>query len=382
MTVTVSGGDLQRLRRLNALAVVSALREAGPLPLTRLAERTELARATIKEVVRELIALGWVAEMDPSAGGKGRPARRYRFRAEAGRVLGIDIGAHKILAAVGDLDGRVLHVAREPTTPQQGRYERLAAVDRAVDACLAATGTTPREVWTATAGSTGYVDLDGNVIHSRAIHDWSGVALAAHLAERLPGVVLVDNDSRLAALAECRRGAARDVRNMIFLHMGRRAGAAIVLDGKPLRGSTGAAGEIGLHPLFQLSDSSDLLVVGGAGPAQFGSALVAFEAARRGDPAGVNAVLRYVKLVALATAAMTLTVDPDVIVLGGGFSRAADVLLPPLRAELETICLRTPELRASTLGDECVAIGAVCHAAEHLDRRLFNPDFGPVAPPV
>ncbi|MFI6540964.1 ROK family protein [Nonomuraea sp. NPDC050547] len=374
MTLAVSGGDLQRLRRLNALAVVSALRGAGPLPLTRLAEHTELARATIKEVVRDLISMGWVAEMDPSTGGgKGRPARRYRFRAENGRVLGLDIGAHKVLAAISDLDGEVRHVSREPITPGHTRRERLAAVDRAVDACLAATGTSPADVWITTAGSTGYVDNEGNVVISRAIHDWSGVPLADHLSGRLAGEVLVDNDSRLAALAECRRGSARDARNIVYLHIGRRAGAAIILDGVPLRGSTGAAGEIGLHPLFHLADSSDVLTAGNSGQA-------VFDAARRGEADALNAVLRYVKVLALATAAMALTVDPQVIVIGGGFSRSADVLMPPLRAELETMCLRTPELRASTLGDECVAIGAVCLGVEHLNQRFFNPEDGPVAP--
>lgn len=379
MTVVVSGGDLQRLRRLNALTVVAALRAAGPLPLTQLAERTELARATIKEVVRDLIELGWVAEMDPSAdGGKGRPARRYRFRAENGRVLGLDIGAHKVLAAIADLDGRVLHVAREPVTPQQTRQERLAAVDRAVAACLADAGTSPQDVWAAVAGSTGYVDLEGNVVLSLALQDWSGVPLSEHLGGLLPCTILVENDSRLAALAECRRGAAQDIRNMIFLHIGRRAGAAVVLDGLPLRGSAGAAGEIGLHPLFQLADSSERLV--SQAPGEAGSAV--FEAARRGEPQAVDAVMRYVKVLGLATAAMALTVDPEIVVLGGGFSRSADVLMDPLRAELDTICLRTPELRASTLGDECVAIGAVCYAVDHINGVLFNPETGPEPPPL
>ncbi|MFI6299372.1 ROK family protein [Nonomuraea sp. NPDC050790] len=374
MTRAVGGGDLQRLRRLNALAVVSALREAGPLPLTRLAERTELARATIKEVIRDLVAVGWVAESGPhTGGGKGRPARHYRFRAENGRVLGIDIGAHKVAVAVADLDGEVQHFHREPVTPEHTRRERLDAVDRAVDACLAATGTAPAEVWATTAGSTGYVDGEGNIVVSRAIRDWSGTPLADHLGRRLAGTVVVENDSRLAALAECRRGVARDVRDIVYLHIGRRAGAAVVLDGVPLRGSTGAAGEIGVHPLFHLADSTDLLVAGDSGRALF-------DAARRGDGQALNAVLRYVKVLAMATAAMTLTVDPEVIVLGGGFSRSADVLMPPLRAELEAMCLRTPELRASALGDECVALGAVCHAVEHLDQRFFNPETGPLAP--
>ncbi|MFI7465343.1 ROK family protein [Nonomuraea sp. NPDC049646] len=386
MTLSVTGGDLQRLRRFNALAALSALRAGGPATLTQLAERADLARATIKVVVKDLMELGWVVQMDPSGGEKGRPARRYRFHAEAGRVLGLDIGAHKVLVVVADLDGNVLHTTREPVTPEQPRAERLAAVDRAIDACLTGSGTAAPDVWLAVAGSTGYVDLQGRVVLSRAIQDWSDVPLADHLGDRLRCPVLVENDSRLAALAECRRGIARDARNLIFLHVGRRAGAAVVLDGVPLRGSGGAAGEIGVHPLFNLGHVGELLqavpsVEPGTPPEAVAGAV--FEAARQGDVEARRAVLRYVKVLALATTAMALTVDPDLVVLGGGFSRSADVLMEPLSVELETMCLRTPELRASVLGDECVAIGAVCHGVEHLTKVLFDPeiDLSAAAPP-
>ncbi|WP_049564481.1 ROK family transcriptional regulator [Nonomuraea sp. SBT364] len=381
MTLPVIGGDLQRLRRLNALAALSALRAGGPLTLTQLAERADLARATIKVVVKDLMELGWVTQLDPSGGEKGRPARRYRFRAEAGRVLGLDIGAHKVLAVVADLDGDVLHTTREQVTPGHSRAERLAAVDRVVDACLTGSNTPASDVWIAVAGSTGYVDLQGRVVLSRAIQDWAGVPLAGHLGARLRCAVLVENDSRLAALAECRRGVARDTRNLIFLHVGRRAGAAIVLDGVPLRGGGGAAAEIGAHPLFRFGHAGELLgsvpaVAPGTPPDAVAGAV--FEAARRRDPDALGAVLRYVKVLALATAAMALTVDPDLVVLGGGFSRSADVLMEPLRGELATMCLRTPELRASVLGDECVAVGAVCHGVEHLSELLFDPESGPL----
>ncbi|MFI6920142.1 ROK family protein [Nonomuraea spiralis] len=384
MTLSVTGGDLQRLRRLNALAALAALRAGGPATLTQLAERADLARATIKVVIQDLMELGWVVQMDPSGGEKGRPARRYRFRAEAGRVLGLDIGAHKVLAVVADLDGNVLHTTREPVTPEQPRAERLAAVDRAVDACLTGSGTSAPDIWIAVAGSTGYIDLHGHVVLSRAIQDWSGVPLADHLEQRLRCTVLVENDSRLAALAECRRGVARDTRNMIFLHVGRRAGAAVVLDGVPLRGGGGAAGEIGVHPLFNVGGLLQAVPSVEPGTPPDAVAGAVFEAVRRGDDEARRAVLRYVKVLALATTAMALTVDPDLVVLGGGFSRSADVLLEPLRGELETMCLRAPELRASVLGEECVAVGAVCHGVEHLSTMLFNSEVGPltaVAPP-
>ncbi|MFD0476121.1 ROK family protein [Nonomuraea thailandensis] len=96
-------------------------------------------------------------------------------------------------------------------------------------------------------------------------------------------------------------------------------------------------------------------------------------AARNGDPVALEAVGRYIDDLVVGTAAMVLLLDPEVVVLGGGFSRSADVLLGPLRERLERRCMRMPEVRASTLGDECVVTGAIDYAVDHLDDQLFTP---------
>ncbi|TDD18975.1 MarR family transcriptional regulator, partial [Kribbella turkmenica] len=62
------GGDLSRLRQLNALGVLRVLRDERPLTLTELARRTGLSRASTEDVARELLARGWVAEVAPEAG--------------------------------------------------------------------------------------------------------------------------------------------------------------------------------------------------------------------------------------------------------------------------------------------------------------------------
>ncbi|WP_242614339.1 helix-turn-helix domain-containing protein, partial [Actinomadura roseirufa] len=90
------GGDPSVLRRLNAAATLRALREDGESTLTGLARRVGLSRPTTEGVLGELAERGLVAEVAPRPGaGLGRPARRYRFRAEAGYALGIEIDAHR-----------------------------------------------------------------------------------------------------------------------------------------------------------------------------------------------------------------------------------------------------------------------------------------------
>ncbi|MBB2748329.1 UNVERIFIED_ORG: putative NBD/HSP70 family sugar kinase [Microbispora rosea subsp. rosea] len=361
-----SGGDLSRLRQLNSLAVIKALQGGTSLTLTEVAKHTGLSRASTEDVVRELLQKGWLTEAEPTAGGVGRPARRYRFRAEAGRVLGIDIGGHNVRAVVADLDGTVQNTARVPVTPEMGRAERLEAVDRAVTECLETVGLTGGDVWASGVGTTGLVDGVGRVVLSEALPEWTGVDLATHVRRLVPAPVLVENDSRLAALAECWRGVARYAKDMVFLLAGLRTGAGLVIDGKLHKGFANASGEIGALPVLGWIRAQEHL--SGAS----GEAGDVFAAARAGDRAAAAAVRRYVRDLALGTSALVLALDPQMVVVGGGFSRSADVLIDPLRRELDRWCIRTPEVRMSALGEEGVVLGAVRLALDDVEDRVLD----------
>ncbi|MBB5134463.1 putative NBD/HSP70 family sugar kinase [Thermocatellispora tengchongensis] len=370
MTAELTGGDLSRLRQLNALAVIRALREEEALTLTELARRTKLSRASAEDVVRELMELGWVAEAGATAGSVGRPARRYRFRAEAGRVLGVDIGGHKIRARVADLDGEVLHGAEVAVTPEMGRKERLAAVDEAVAEALRGAGVTPAEVWASGVATTGLVDGAGRVMLSEALPEWTGVDVAGHVGRLVNGPVRVENDAKVAALAECWRGVARYARNVVYLLAGLRTGAGLIIDGRLHRGFGNAAGEIGALPAAGWIRAQEHLKSWPAtGP---GAVEDIFLAARGGDRKAAGIVRRYVRDIALGASALVLTLDPELVVLGGGFSRSADLIAEPLRRELDRWCIRTPEVRVSAFGDEGVVLGAVRLALDHVEGVLHG----------
>ncbi|MFI7445312.1 ROK family transcriptional regulator [Nonomuraea indica] len=382
----VSGGDLQRLRQLNSLSSIRALRDArAPLTLTELSAQTGLSRASVGDVVTDLHQRGWIAEVEPAPGTMGRPAKRYRFRADAGHVLGIDIGVHKVLAVVTDLARRIVASGRVAVDRHTPRAERLEAVWRAVDAALVAAGLTAGDVWGVTAGSTGVVNREGLVTRVEDLPDWPGVDLAGHLGQRLPCPITIENDSKLAALAEQRLGVAEGVQDLVYLHVGRRPGAALILNGHLHHGFSGATGEVGLMEITGWRTMADLLkdspAAEGAPPEE--AARLVFGAARAGDREAMAAVDAYARQLALGTAAMVLTLDPELVILGGGFSRSADILLPALQRALEPHCLRVPSIRPSALGEECVALGGACLALDHVDEHFFSPEgtlAGPAAP--
>ncbi|WP_329000417.1 ROK family protein [Kribbella sp. NBC_00709] len=382
------GGDLSRLRQLNASAVLRELRGDQPLTLTELSKRTGLSRASTEDVARDLLGRGWLAEVAPALGSVGRPARRYRFNAGAGRLLGVDIGGHKALALVTDLDGEVLNQTRIAVDPEAGRRERLAVMDRCVTKALAGAGVEAGQIWSTGVATTGLVDGSGKVMLSDSLPEWTGVDLTAHVRRLVPGPVRVENDCKLAALAETWRGVARYAKDVVFLLAGLRTGAGLIIDGKLHRGFANWSGEIGALPAAGWLRAPEHLTTwldntarsaAGAGssspatapssPSSTGFERV-FLAARGGDPRAVEAVREYVSDLAVGASALVLTLDPQLVVIGGGFSRSADVMVEPLRRELDRWCLRTPEIRVSAFADEGVALGAVRLALDEVESTI------------
>jgi predicted NBD/HSP70 family sugar kinase len=384
MSEEPAGGDLSRLRQLNAAAVLRELRGDQPLTLTELSKRTGLSRASTEDVARDLLGRGWLAEMAPASGSVGRPARRYRFNAGAGRLLGIDIGGHKALALVTDLDGEVISQARLEVDAGAGRRARLAALDRCVAKALAGAG--DGQIWATGVATTGLVDGTGKVMLSDSLPEWSGVDLAAHVRRLVPGPVRVENDCKLAALAETWRGVARFAKDVVFLLAGLRTGAGLIIDGKLHRGFANWSGEIGALPaagwqqapqhledwLEQHAPPGHGRADGARGAGGVDGFEQVFVAARAGDGGALGAVEEYVWDLAVGTSALVLTLDPQLVVIGGGFSRSADVMVEPLRRELDRWCLRTPEIRVSAFADEGVALGAVRLALDEVESTITN----------
>ncbi|MGW1086232.1 ROK family protein [Streptomyces sp. NPDC002596] len=380
----IRSGDPSVLRRLNLAAMLRALYEGGPQTVTEIATATGLSRPTCEEGVSELLVQGRIAEAppsDPANRAPGRPAKRYAFNAAAGRVLGVDIGAHKALAITADLAGHVTSEHRVRLDPDLALTDRLAAIRQAVQACLAADSASGEpDLFAAVVGSPGVIDAEGRVVLCNAMPDWAGVNLSAEFARVLEdvgvktdGPVRAENDMGMAALAEQWRGVAKGVEAVVYIHAGHRLGAGVLIDGKPYRGHHGAAGEIGTLKLLDWENSYRRL--GRYTPASTSGdfAMRVFTDAHNGIQAAAELVDRFAFDLATGVAAMAMTIDPALVVVGGGISRAGEAITEPVRRHLADLCLFPPRVEASALGEESVALGAVRAALLHVEQRLFNP---------
>ncbi|MEV5706670.1 ROK family protein [Actinoallomurus sp. NPDC052274] len=360
------GGDPSRLRRLNSADVLAVLYAQGPRTLTEISAVTGLSRPTVEDVVEGFVRDRIVRELPPEPGGAGRPARRFRFGADEGFVAGVDIGVHKVLVILADLEGEVRHVCRSVVEPESGRAERLEAARTALARALDEGGVAPDRLRAIGLGTPGVV-RDGAVTLCTVLPDWTGLDLG-HALTTGAAPVVVENDANLATIAEHWRGAARDVRDAVCVLAGNRVAAGVLIGGRLHRGHRGGAGEVGRLRALRWEDAPDRLLA--ACPGNRDLAAV-FAAARSGDARATAAVGEFTADLATGTAALLLAVDPAVVVVGGGLSRAGDLIVDGLRERLAALCPPPPEVRVSALGDEAVATGAVRIALERATAGLF-----------
>lgn len=396
------------LRRMNAALVLDVIRADGPITRADIARATRLSKPTVNEVVRGLAERGYVVENAPVDGDHARrPGPRGRllsFRADLGHVLGLDIGADKVLVAVSDLAGHVVATERRRTA--HGQAPDIALVldqARAVaaDACRAA-GVTRSDIKAVGVGTPGVVDSSsGAVTLAPQISGWNGVPLAAQLQSSFACPVLVENEVHLAMLAERWSGAACETSDAFLIHVGVGIGGAVLIDGRLYRGASGAAGEIGYLPLDDGADEDPdrqlgpfERTAGGHGFARLGQAAarapggellrelaggdpdgvdaeIVFLAAARHNAAAARIVAQGVGRLARGIATVVLVMNPEVVILGGGISRAGEALRADVERRLRAFVPVMPRVVLSEFGDNAVTLGAVRLALQAVDADLF-----------
>jgi predicted NBD/HSP70 family sugar kinase len=402
MDMTRSGSATPPLlRRLNAARVVDVLRSGGPLNVAALAQRVGQSRATLDAVVEDLIGLGLVAEVSGAESegvrGRGRPPRRLRFRAEAGHVVGVDIGAQRVGVVVTDLLGSVLAERDRAVRAETTRGRRLRSVRDLAAAALRSAGVESGGLRAAGVATPGIVDgATGTVTYCNSIPDWSGVPLAAELGQAFGCAVDVDNDANLAAVGERWKGVAHGYDDVVFLLAGQRIGAGIVLGGELVRGRRGGTGELTFLGLLSKPDPeqaierqvSDVvretvqrLLASGDGGREALHALVRdlapLHGVRVSDLDGVLAGQLETALAQVCRVAIVMTtlISPELLVLGGSAPAAGDAIVPAVSGLLDTLAgpgVDAPVVRMSTLGESGVALGAARRALDLAEPELLE----------
>jgi glucokinase len=291
-------------------------------------------------------------------------------------AIGLDVGGTKILSGLVDRDGSIL-AEHEVPSPDGSEEGVLAALDSAVDALL--------DERVAAIGYGIPANLErgtGRILRAMNL-PLDDVDLAARSRERFGLPVGVENDASAATLAEWRRGVGRGTQNLVMLTLGTGVGGGIVIDGRLFRGWA----ELG-HIVVQ--EGGELCTCGGHGHLEVlasgsagdriaqelwgadADAHALVDRAEAGDTAARAALARIGRSLGAAIASLVNVLDPELVVVGGGFGAAAgDFVLEPAReaARADAIFPANRALRivAAELGSDAGLVGAGLVAFEALD---------------
>jgi glucokinase len=275
-------------------------------------------------------------------------------------VVGVDIGGSKVAVLVATADGTPVgrYTLERPVGPQD---EATAVIADAIGLALDDAGVGLSSVTAVGIGVPGRVDPDAGTVSLAVNLGWEELPLGPLLAGRLGTLVVLENDVRAAAYGLHQRRVLGDVDDLAYLSVGTGISAGVILDGRLHRGTRGLAGEIG-H--IVLEPNGPLCPCGlrgcfetlAAGPAiariareelaagrdsslravgeEIGAVDV-YAAAARGDALAAEIATRVGEHVARAVHELVMAYDVEVVVLGGGVSKAGDAFLDPILHALD-----------------------------------------------
>ena len=379
-------GNPSSLKRRNTAEVLRVIHRAHfdsvndsaaspALTVTTIAKAAGVSRPTAEDAVDDLARFGWIEEAAPTAhkAKAGRPARFVRFAAGAGHVMGVDIAREWVYVFIADLAGRVSVRHRVPLSPAMNAQARITQTRVAMRTALAERALSESDILATTIASTGIVTPEGKVLKS-IVPGWTGLDLRAELPEAY-GEVTFGNDIRVAIMGESWIGAAQGCHTVVHLHAGLRIGTAFLVDGASPLGAHGAAGEMGPRDGRAVTKAYARLV---DAPELHDDAALridpspVFAAAVAGTPDAVEAVGAFSRTLAKAIIGVVVAVDPQVVVVGGGLSVVDGLATDPIREYLADWCTFEPKVKASALGEDAVAMGAIRLALDSVEAKMFS----------
>ncbi|MHA5053433.1 ROK family protein [Streptomyces sp. SD15] len=337
----------QGMRRRNLSRVMHTVNAEGPLSRAAVASRIGLTRAAISTLVDELIRSGLLEELGPERPGRvGRPGSALAVSGRGPAGIGAEVGVdHLAVCAVdlrGAVRGRAVRHGTNRGRPPGPVIEELTTLVRQVIAEAEREGLWPAGLAIAVPG---LVARDARTVVRAPNLDWHDTDLGALLPGELP--LTVDNEANFGGLAELWLG---DATPPDFLHVSAEIGigAAVLVDGRLLRGTRGFAGELGHVPvrpegpecpcggrgcLEQYAGEEAVLRRAGLEPGEDRVGLLA-ERAAEGDAEVRRALRDAGTALGIALTGAVNLLDPQAVVLGGALSGLSPWLLPSLESEL------------------------------------------------
>jgi glucokinase len=295
----------------------------------------------------------------------------------AGFILGIDLGGTKMALATAHTDGTIIHRQALATLADQGSEQAivrvLASAQQLIEQTQAEVGKKLSSVGVSTMGIT----LEDHVLLAPNVPGWNHLELPRLMRQAFStNEIRIANDVKAAAVAELRWGALVGTEVGLYLNLGTGLAAALIVGGRVIEGAHGAAGEIaynlrhlhdeiGFHqqhaPLEEFLGGG---AIGERARLQFEGISTAKEIFQRArdDAQACTFVEATLAELAFHVTNLTIALDPERVVIGGGLMASQEVILPRLATHMKRFVPFPPQVQAARFVQDAGLMGAIALA--------------------
>ena len=360
----------QDIRELNRNAVLTELLNHRPTTRKQIAESTGISAATVTRAIDQLILDGVVCEVsEVVVEYRGRRAILLDLVADTSLVIGIDLGASNTRMIATDLLATPVVAVEIPTPTSLGPTELALWLADQARALMGDHWARVAAVSLGLPGAVSQIDRSvSNAPNLQQVEDPTFLTVC-ELAIGLP--VHADNDANLALLGELRFGAARQTPYAAMLTLGAGLGVGIAIDGAILHGRHGLVGEFGQIPVGPTGERLESFTTGPGLIQRAATAGIELSSpadlfCRKGDADTSDRIGRlrdeFDHALVTVLTAISVSSEPETIVLGGGIAKSLTASLSRYQALLQQTIRIAPTLAWVELGDYSGAAGGVVAA--------------------
>lgn len=304
-------------------------------------------------------------------------------------VFGVDVGGTTVKLGLFDAEGSLLDKWEIPTRTENGGENILPDTAESIKAKMAEKNITKEAVAGVGLGAPGPIDAKGTVYDAVNL-GWGTFSITDTLSGLLDIPVKAGNDANVAALGEMWKGGGKGCKNLVAVTLGTGVGGGIIVNGEMLTGANGAGGEIGhIHvqdgeeeacnceskgcleqyasatgivrlARRKLAESTEPSILRKR-PVEILSAKAVFDAVKDGDAVAIQIAEQFGEYLGKALGVIAGVVNPEIFVIGGGVSKAGDILFKFIKPYFDQTVFKgckNAEFALATLGNDAGIYGA------------------------
>ena len=306
-------------------------------------------------------------------------------------VVGVDLGGTKISTALSDLEGKIINQTTIPTDAHEGEMPVLNRIINSIEKVVNDSAISYEDIKGIGIGSPGPLDAKQGIIITTPNLPFKNFNLVKPISEKFGVPVFLDNDANVAAIGEFMFGAGKGAENIVFFTVSTGVGGGAILNGKVYRGHTSNALEIGHMTVAPHGPRCNCGNVGCVEATSSGTAIAkrahealstkvekslrkyenvtsyeVFVEAAAGDPVAKDIIDDAMNYLGIAVANAVSIFDPEYVIIGGGVSKAGDVVFDTVRKVVDKRCFKSMaesvKIVPAGLGTDAGLVGAVALA--------------------